>query len=107
MDHLTMDKTLLEAFARYIHQHTADFHSHEAPSVLELLYIAYTESREKDPEEIQQGFLELDTCLEKFNYDDHMEIFALACRLSSAYEQRAFIDGLQFGAHLMLELQNT
>jgi hypothetical protein len=31
-------------------------------------------------------------------------VFNLYCRLCVAYEHKAFLDGLQYGAHLILEL---
>ena len=31
----------------------------------------------------------------------------LACRLCSAYERKAFLDGLQYGAHLISELRGN
>ena len=36
--------------------------------------------------------------------DNNNAVFNLCCRLCSAYERKAFIDGLQYGAELMLEL---
>ena len=35
---------------------------------------------------------------------DNITVFNLCCRLCSAYERKAFLDGLQYGAELMLEL---
>ena len=40
--------------------------------------------------------------------DDNNAVFNLCCRLCTAYERKAFIDGLQYGAHLINEiLQNA
>ena len=36
--------------------------------------------------------------------DNNNAVFNLCCRLCSAYERKAFLDGLQYGAELMLEL---
>ena len=71
---------------------------------LDLLYQAYIESHEKDPMEISEGFKELDVLLGSLPLEDNNTVFNLCCRLCSAYERRAFIDGLQYGAHLIREL---
>lgn len=36
--------------------------------------------------------------------DDNNAAFNLCCRLCTAYEHKAFLDGIQYGAHLMAEL---
>ena len=73
-------------------------------TILDLLYQAYIESHEKDPMEISEGFKELDVLLGSLPLEDNNTVFNLCCRLCSAYERRAFIDGLQYGAHLIREL---
>ena len=43
---------------------------------------------------------------EKIDFlDDNNEIFGLVCSLCTLFEERAFKDALQLGAHLILELQ--
>ena len=37
--------------------------------------------------------------------EDNNAVFNLWCRLCGAYEHKAFIDGLQYGAHLLMELK--
>ena len=73
-------------------------------TVLDQLYQAYAESHESDPPDIRAGFAELEAFLEKLPLDDNNAVFNLCCRLCSAYERKAFLDGLQYGAHLMTEL---
>jgi len=65
---------------------------------------AYAESHESDPAEIGDGFKELEEFLCELPLEDNNTVFNLCCRLCSAYERKAFLDGLQYGAHLMLEL---
>lgn len=36
--------------------------------------------------------------------DNNNAVFNLCCRLCGAYERKAFLDSLQYGAELMLEL---
>ena len=42
--------------------------------------------------------------LEMLPLDDNNAVFNLCCSLCSAFEQKAFRDGLQYGAHLLIEL---
>ena len=59
---------------------------------------------ESDPQEIGDGFKELKEYLCVLPLDNNNAVFNLCCRLCSAYERKAFIDGLKYGAELMLEL---
>ena len=54
-----------------------------------------------------EGFINLDDHLEGVDLDKNNEIFATVCSLCSAYEKRAFMDAIQIGASLMLELQGN
>ena len=90
----------------YIETHPFDAGDSNNEPVLDQLYQAYAESRESDPPEIQAGFAELENFLETLPLDDNNAVFSLCCRLCTAYEYKAFLDGLQYGAHLMSELFN-
>ena len=61
--------------------------------------------RAQHPPEIQSGFAELEEFLKTLPLDDNNAVFNLTCWLCTAYEHKAFLDGLQFGAELMLKLQ--
>ena len=89
----------------YIKSHKFDGGTSECKTVLDQIYQAYAESHESDPPEISEGFKELECFLENLPLDDNNAVFNLCCRLCSAYERKAFLDGLQYGAHLMIELQ--
>lgn len=82
-----------------------DFRDDRVSSVIDFLYVAYAENKGRDPKEIDQAFLALDKYMEGISLDDNNAIFCLVCTLCDLYEQRAFKDGLQLGAYLMLELQ--
>ena len=79
-----MDK-IAQQLKAYIETHTFDPGDSDCETVLDQLYKAYAESHESDP-------------------TDNNAIFNLCCRLCSAYERKAFIDGIQYGAHLIDEL---
>ena len=78
----------------------------EGATVLDQLYLACAESHESDPAEISGGFQELEEFLCVLPPADNNAVFNLCCRLCSAYERKAFPDGLQYGAHLIIELQD-
>ena len=87
-----------------IASHPPDLGDCDCETILEQLYQAYAESHESDPSEIRAGFKELDTLLEHLPLDDNNAVWNLCCQLCTAYERKAFLDGLQYGAHLMNEL---
>ena len=76
----------------------------DSDAVLDQLYQAYAESHESDPPEIRDSFKELDELLGALPLDDNNAVFNLCCSLCTAYERKAFQDGVQYGAHLMKEL---
>ena len=100
-----MDK-LAERLKAYIAMHPFDPGNSDCETVLDQLYQAYAESHESDPAEIGNGFKELEEFLPILPLEDNNAVFNLCCRLCSAYERKAFIDGLQYGAHLIQQLKN-
>lgn len=94
-----------QLFSQHINTHPFHLSGTDAASVLELLYITYTETLGRDPEEINQGFVKLGTHLEQLPLDENNAIFAIVCDLCNAYEKRAFMDAVKLGAYLMTELQ--
>ena len=67
---------------------------------IDQLYQAYAESHESAPPEISDGFKDL----EEFLCNLPNAVFNLCCRLYSAYERKAFVDGVQYGAYLTRSL---
>ena len=99
-----MDK-IAQRLKAYIDTHPIDLGDSNCETVLDQLYQAYAESHESDPPAIQEGFKELDELLGSLPLDDNNIVFNLCCSLCTAYEQKAFIDGVQYGVHLALELR--
>ena len=91
----------------YITAHPFDPSDSDCETVLDQLYHAYAESHESDPPEIRNGFKELDDLLSDLSLDDNNAVWNLCCRLCSAYEHKAFMDGLQYGSSLILELNRN
>ena len=88
----------------YITAHPFDPGDTDCETVLDQLYQAYAESHESDPPEICNGFKELDDLLGSLSLDDNNAVWNLCCQLCTAYERKAFVDGLQYGAYLIKEL---
>jgi len=88
----------------YMLTHPFDSGDSHCRTVLDQLYRAYAESHENNPPEIGEGFKELEAYLCALPLENNNAVFNLCCRLCSAYERKAFLDGLQYGAELMLEL---
>ncbi len=99
-----MDK-IAKRLKAYIDTHPVDPGESDCETVLDQLYQAYAESHESDPPEIRAGFKELDGFLEGLSLDDNNAVWNLCCQLCTAYEHKAFLDGLQYGACLMTELK--
>ena len=98
-----MDK-IAQQLKAYIDAHPLDLGEDDCKTVLDQLYQAYAESHESDPPEIRDSFKELDELLGVLPLDDNNAVFNLCCSLCTAYERKAFQDGVQYGAHLMKEL---
>ena len=97
-------KDIAHRLNAYIQKHPFASGDSDYETVLDQLYQAYAESHESDPAEIGDGFKELEEFLHTLPLDDNNAVFNLCCRLCSAYERKAFLDGLQYGAHLVKEL---
>ena len=98
-----MDK-IAQRLKAYIDTHPLDLGEGNCETVLGQLYQAYAESHESDPPEIRDSFKELDELLGALPLADNNAVFNLCCSLCTAYERKAFLDGIQYGAHLVLEL---
>ena len=97
-------RDLAQRLKAYIDAHPFESGDSDCETVLDQLYQAYAESRESDPPEVQAGFAELEHFLETLPLDDNNAVFNLCCRLCIHYERKAFLDGLQYGVHLLNEL---
>ena len=96
---------IAKRLASHMDKHPIDLGDTDCETVLDQLYQAYAESHESDPPEIRNGIKELDDLLGDLPLEDNNAVFNLCCRLCSAYEHKAFVDGVQYGAQLMNELK--
>ncbi len=97
-------KDIARRMKAYIDTHPFDSGDYDYETILDQLYMAYSESHETDPLEIKDAFAELNGFLDGLSLDDNNAVFSLTCRISIACERRGFLNGLQYGAHLMNEL---
>lgn len=100
-----MQKKITEALLEHIKTHNFDYGDNPAESVLDFLWLSYFEIQRADNEDIKQGFRALDKYFEGKSFEEVQYVFDIVCNLCTAYEQRAFTDGLQLGAQLVQELQ--
>ena len=94
----------LELLKRCAESHTFDPGDPDCKTVLDQLYRTYAESHEDDLPGIREGFKELESFLEVLPLDDNNAVFNLCCRICTAYEHKAFIDGFHYGIQFVKEL---
>jgi len=99
-------KDIAHRLNAYIESHPLDLGDSDCETVLEQLYQAYAETHESDPAEIGDGFKELEEFLHTLPLADNNAVFNLCCCLCSAYERKAFRDGILYGAHLISEIKS-
>ena len=99
-------QTIINLLKRHMETFPFDTGDPDCQTVLDQLFWVYRDSHESDPPEIRDGFKELDALLGHLPLDDNNAVFNLCCSLCTAYEYKAFIDGLHYGAQLMMELQD-
>lgn len=97
-------ESITQRLKAYIEAQPFDSGDSDCKTVLDQLYQAYQESNESDPPDIRDGFRELDDLLRHLPLEDNNDVFNLCCSLCTAYEHKAFLDGLKYGAQLILEL---
>ena len=89
----------------YFESNPINLEDGDCETVLEQLFQAYQESHESDPPDIRENFRALDVLLGELPLEDNNAVFNLCCCLCTAYEKKAFIEGVQYGAHLLMELK--
>ena len=100
-----MQKNIAQLLREQVKDRTFDFGDPGVDSIMDFLYISYSEIGRNDPEDVTKGFVELDRFNEGRSFEEATAMFSLICNLCLCYEQRGFIDGLHLGAQLMLDLQ--
>ena len=96
---------LITLLQRHLDAHPFDSGDPDCKTVLDQLYQAYTEFHKADPPEIQDGFAEQESFLETLPLENNNAVWNLCYRICVAYEHKAFIDWLHYGAQLMMDLE--
>ena len=97
--------TLAKKLKAYIESKPINLGEGDCETVLEQLFQVYQESHKSDSPDIRDNFRALDTLLGELPLEDNNAVFNLCCCLCTAYEKKAFIDGVHYGAHLFMELK--
>ena len=100
----SIPQAVCQLFQRHLMEHPFHVENRDLESVLQLLHTAYTEVQTDDPEPVKQAFRHLDECMKDVSLATNNEVFSIVCQIYSAGEERAFLDGVRIGAHLVKEL---
>lgn len=95
---------IITRFREHLQNTELPFKDDQIASVMDLLYLSYTEIQGRDPGEMDQCFIDLEKYLENLSKEESDSIFNLLCRFCALYEEKAFKDGLRIGVYLMREL---
>lgn len=68
--------------------------------LLEQLWYCYLEEKNVDPQEIRDGFREVDRLLASLPQREASLIFDVVCQQCCRYQREAFLDGLRLGTGL-------
>ena len=68
--------------------------------LLEQLWYCYLEEKTVDPEEIREGFREVDSLLERLPLKSADRVFDVVYGQCCRYQRQAFLDGLMLGVGL-------
>ena len=101
---VNITQAVSQLFRKQLMEHPLDAQNTDLCSVLELLYTAYAETQTDDPEEVKQAYQRLDDLLQDVSLDLNNAVFSLVCQIQCTGEERAFLDGIRIGAHLVKEL---
>jgi hypothetical protein len=83
-----MSHTIAQALREQLKDCQFDFGDTPADSVMEFLYIAYSEISRSDPKEITEGFATLEQFFEGRVAEESTEMFSIICNICFTYEQR-------------------
>ena len=68
--------------------------------LLEQLWYCYLEEKNVDPQEIREGFREIDRLLEQLPTRGASQVFDTVCQQCVRYQRETFLDGLRLGISL-------
>ena len=92
---------------KYLADKTPDYGYTDARSLLEMLYYYYSHDNPTDNGVIRCQLHEVGRYLAKLPVEDGDKVFDVITDLINAYEKEAFLQGLQTGARLSMELEEN
>lgn len=97
----------IEKLKGFLAEQNPNYGYEDAGSILEMLYYYYSENNPIDNAVIRCQFKELNDVLKCLSWDQHETVFATTCNLCSAFERKAFMEGIHVGLRLFCELSDS
>ena len=94
----------VEKLHEYLETHKPNYGDSDINSLMEMLYGAYTLCNPIDSEEIRQQFNDLDESLSGLPFAEQAAVFLRTCEICTAHELKAFLEGINVGLRLFVEL---
>lgn len=96
----------IQMLADHLASQPMEFHGWDAESLLDFLFCCYTEDHPLDSEAIHCCYEKLEPVFEGLPREDSNQLFRDIAELCIAYEQEAFMEGLQVGVALEKEINS-
>lgn len=94
----------MDILRKHISEHAPNYGDWDAHSVLEMLYVAYSDYNTTGPDEVQSIFHKLRLLLDDMPEKSVEQVFDMVCDLCSDHERSGFTEGVKLGVHLADEL---
>lgn len=97
--------SIIASVKKYLEQHPADYEE-QVDSLLELIYMAYTEYNSVETPELKAGISEAEKALRSLvDTEAERERYMNAVyHMCAIFEKAAYIEGMKTGARLVMEL---
>ncbi len=96
--------TYIEKIKTYLHEQTPDYGYADVSSLLEMLYACYTTHNPINNDRIRQCLAQQNDILSQLTLEENDRMFTTTSELCLIHERLAFLEGIQVGARLVMEL---
>lgn len=97
---------VIESLKARLREQNPNYGYTDARSLMDMLYFYYTEQNPVDNAVIRCQYRELDRVMDKLTWAENETVFRLTAELCASYEKQAFLDGMEVGLRLFVELQD-
>ena len=97
-------KQIKDMLIAHLNEHSLDFGSYDADTVLDFLCTAYREAHETNQPNIRSLFAQLSDHLESLPLEKNNAMFSIIVQLCTEHERLAFTEGIRWGFQLHTEL---